>query len=557
MSSRDELKARSVKRMMKKQQRVLLKKTKADDPENRTFDYIQTMLPVPTKRTTKRKLTRKKKGDEIDTTPRVQKHANPLSIRKSADQLKTDFSGAAPFERRFWKGVGGEEQPSDELKTARKDIGVLVKGNLPECPAPVSSLTDESLPASFAKVCAAQNITAPSIVQKQCWPAILYGANVLGIAPTGSGKTLAYCMPMIPHIEAQILEQQKVHSKRKVPVNNRIISPMALVLVPTRELAVQVVSVLKPFKRQMGINSGAVYGGLDKNDQLQKLKAAYGEGESLHVLVATPGRLEDFLYTASAGNSLQLEVSRVTYLVIDEADRMLTMGFMDQLNAISACIRPDRQTVLFSATFPGRLREAAEVWVRDAVIVRCNAMEFADHSKVALQEQEQQDQASGPEEDDDAASSNGDEAAEEEGQPSKKKVKFEAPTAPGADNAAVIAVAGDTSKTSSLTISHTVQQKIHVCASHKKPRLLLKYVTSCREAEKAAKVRQAGPMIIFCNKIKTLKFVHDFLKRQEVRADALHGQLAQHVREAILANFKAVSVEELNGDVDRFSNNLL
>lgn len=99
---------------------------------------------------------------------------------------------------------------------------------------------------------------------------------------------------------------------------------------------------------------------------------------------------------------------------------------------------------------------------------------------------------------------------------------------------------GDTSKTSSLTISPTVQQRIHVCASHKKPRLLLKYVTTVREQEKANRVRQAGPMIIFCNKIKTLKFVHDFLKRQNIKADALHGQLAQHVRETILANFKSV-----------------
>jgi hypothetical protein len=72
-------------------------------------------------------------------------------------------------------------------------------------------------------------------------------------------------------------------------------------------------------------------------------------------------------------------------------------------------------------------------------------------------------------------------------------------------------------KTSSLTISPTVAQHIHVCASHKKPRLLLKYIATVREQERAAKVRQAGPMIIFCNKIKTLKFVHDFLKRQNVK----------------------------------------
>ena len=122
-------------------------------------------------------------------------------------------------------------------------------------------------------------------------------------------------------------------------------------------------------------------------------------------------------------------------------------------------------------------------------------------------------------------------------------------TAANASSSAVDAVAASkpasVSLSSSLTISHTVKQKIHVCASHKKPRLLLKYVTMMREAEKAAKVRQAGPMIIFCNKIKTLKFVQDFLKRQSVRSDALHGQLAQHVREAILANFKSVRIKNI------------
>jgi superfamily II DNA/RNA helicase len=78
-------------------------------------------------------------------------------------------------------------------------------------------------------------------------------------------------------------------------------------------------------------------------------------------------------------------------------------------------------------------------------------------------------------------------------------------------------------KTSSLTISPTVAQHIHVCASHKKPRLLLKYIATVREQEKTAKVRQAGPMIIFCNKIKTLKFVHDFLKRQNVKVSCVCG----------------------------------
>lgn len=557
-SSKAELLARSVKRFQKRQQRALTKVVRPEDPENFVGDYIDTMLPIPKKRTSTSVLPKKKKGAVIAVDPKVSKHSNPRSQRKSAEQLKTDFTNADPIVKKFWTGDDGEEQPSDELKARRKEIGVLVKGNLKCCPAPIDSIYSPLLPKAFATVCAAHGVKKPSAVQMQCWPPILYGANVLAIAPTGSGKTLAYCMPLIPHIEAHILEQKSIYSKRKLaPATGKFISPLALILVPTRELALQVVSVLKPMKRACGITSGAVYGGLDKNEQLQKLKAACGEDGQLHVLVATPGRLEDFLYTASAGNSVQLEVSKVTYLVIDEADRMLTMGFMEQLDAISNCIRPDRQTLLFSATFPGRLREASEGWVKEAVIVRCSAMEFADHSKAAKMdltvetsadgkdntvsfdsdEEDAQDEAQSDEEG--PAKESTVEPAEESIEPKAKKVKFDSGAVP--ETTAEGAAGAASAITSSLTISDTVQQKIHVCASHKKPRLLLKYITQCREAEKAEKVRQAGPMIIFCNKIKTLKFVHDFLKRQNIRADALHGQLAQHIREAILANFKAVS----------------
>jgi superfamily II DNA/RNA helicase len=559
MSSKSELKARSEKRFAKKQVRVMQKKVRAEEPENRLGDYLETMLPIPAKRGSNNGvLPKKRKAEVIKTDVKISK-ITPHSTRKSADGLVTDFTNVIPFTKKFWTGPGGEEQPSEALKSIRKEIGVLVKGNLAQCPAPVDSIHSSSLPKSFVSVCAAHKVTKPSAVQKQCWPAILYGANLLGIAPTGSGKTLAYCLPVIPHIEAQLLEAKQVHSKRKFPTNTKLISPIALVLVPTRELALQVVTTLKPMKRLLGITSGAVYGGIDKNEQLQKLKAGCGDAKLLHVLVATPGRLEDFLYTASSGNSLQMDLSQVTYLVIDEADRMLSMGFTDQLNAISRCIRPDRQALLFSATFPGRLREVAESWVKDAVVIRCSAMEFHDYSKEAGKEEAE---AAAAEEA--AAELEGGEDGEpdlegvldggateevkcepsevengEAGPASKKaKVAFaEAALLPGL----LDGTAESAKKTSSLTISHTVQQKIHVCASHKKPRLLIKYVNQVREKEKADKVRQAGPMIIFCNKIKTLKFVHDFLKRQDIRADALHGQLAQHVRESILANFKSVN----------------
>eukprot|EP01034_Spumella_vulgaris_P023791 gene23791-30060_t len=403
----------------------------------------------------------------------------------------------------------------------------------------------------------------------QCWPAILAGANVLGIAPTGSGKTLAYCLPVITHVQTQIAANLALSKKSKaVPQSGRI-APMALILVPTRELAIQVTAALKPLKRICSIYSAAVFGGQEKEEQVDKLSA---NGGQLHVLVATPGRLLDFIT-----NSRLLMLEKVTYLVIDEADRMLTMGFFDQLSAISGQIRPDRQTLLFSATFPGRLREIADTWVPNAVVIRCNAMEFTDNGKgkkavpvpVTAADEAKVDE-------EEAAASvkptkkraveevtSTSETAVEPVTAVAKKVKkevseedvseppSEAMTAPGdseKENLVVLApnaVPFTKNFSTSLTISKSVSQSIHVCATHKKPRILIKYITKCRESEKAEKLRQPGAMIIFCNKIKNLGVVLDILTRQDIKAELLHGQLQQSVREATLNNFKAGKINIL------------
>ncbi|KAJ1433674.1 P-loop containing nucleoside triphosphate hydrolase protein [Ochromonadaceae sp. CCMP2298] len=537
MSSRMELKARGVKRLQKAKARSLDKRSShtasIDRADSQTPDFLHSMLPVPKKRSSTTIVHRKRQRDtSIDTAPRLGRKNKPLSMRKTKPSMIQDFSKAAAFMKTFWAGGLGEDPPSEALKLLRKDIGVLVKGNIINCPAPVSDLQSEFIPKRFAIICGNLGVTKPSPVQMQCWPAILNGANLLAIAPTGSGKTLAFCLPMIPHILAQI-DQKKLQSKAYIPESGNKLSPKALVLVPTRELALQVVSVLKALRRSCGIYSGAVYGGQDKNEQLAKLKFDCGGGGDLHVLVATPGRLEDLLYTAHDGSALKLDVSSVTYLVMDEADRMLTMGFADQLNAISSCIRPDRQTMLFSATFPGKLREAAEEWVSEAVVVRCSAVEFASTSntgkeKVFVEGGEGEEEDEMEISDEEGEGEEGEEGGEGEGaEPAVKKVKFDAAVDTSQDTA------------SSLTISPSVAQRIHVCASHKKPRLLLKYITAMREQEKTDKVRQKGPMIIFCNKIKTLKFVQDFLRRQKVVVDALHGGLVQSVRETVLKNFKS------------------
>ena len=303
-------------------------------------------------------------------------------------------------------------------------------------------------------------------------------------------------------------------------------------------------SVLKILRRQCNINSAAIFGGQDKEDQLESIKPANG-GE-LHILISTPGRLIDHLQSKSPSLSL----SKVSYLVVDEADRMLSLGFFEQLLSISGRIRPDRQTLLFSATFPGALRESADRLISNAIFIRCNSLEFSGGAMV-----------NGLGDDDNESNKKKRPAAAEvvvndgEGEgkllPSSKKMKAIADgngddtqdPSPPEEEAAAADDEPDYSasqKTSSLSVSRTVEQLVHICAAHKKPRLLLKYITAAREKEKSEKVRQQGPMLIFCNKIKTLKFVKDFLARQEIACDLLHGQLPQPRRESILKGFQAV-----------------
>jgi superfamily II DNA/RNA helicase len=220
---------------------------------------------------------------------------------------------------------------------------------------------------------------------------------------------------------------------------------------------------------------------------------------------------------------------------------MLELGFMEQLASLSALIRPDRQALLFSATFPGKLREASESWIPNAVIIRCSAMELVrgdSHANSGLSTALKEKVGDNKDAGDRKLESQGvsvageTEAEEHEGDATHEEDLGDA------DHP-------ETFETSSLTINKTVDQTVHVCASHKKPRLLIRFIETIREKEKAEKIRQPGAMLIFCTKIKTVKFVADFLKRQNSPVEILHGQLPQSARERVLDAFKAVRITSL------------
>ncbi len=453
-----------------------------------------------------------------------------------------DFSNLVSFKSVFWTGAPGETDPSDELKESRKAIGVNVRGNLHLCPPPVGSASADGLPSCFEDVFTNQNLKTPSAIQQQCWPTILAGANVLGLAPTGSGKTLAYGLPMIPHILAHIDAASKAlkgsNYTAPLKIHTEKPAPIALVLVPTRELATQVSRAFKVLNRMYSIRSVAVYGGKDKETQIEELNSNGGA----HIIVATPGRLLDLI----GGRTISLK--KVSYLVIDEADRMLMMGFFEQLQAISNQVRPDRQALMFSATFPGKLRDAANDWIGQAVYIRCSTFEVGNgHEKNSAERDDSAVAARSKEVSASTTVANEKNGVEETNKNSDNKKRKAVGMEKSSDEQeqeqsqeTVATTKQPSFTTSSLSISETVTQEVHVCATHKKPRLLIKFIERRREQEKLEKRRQPGNMIIFCTKIKTLKFVHDFLLRHGTKGTVIiHGQMPQSMRERALNDFKS------------------
>lgn len=194
-------------------------------------------------------------------------------------------------------------------------------------PSSLPSNFDElGLSAALQRALAEQGFASPTPIQAQAIPAVLQGRDVWASAPTGSGKTLAFALPL-----AQLLLPQpgQYHSGR---------ATRALVLVPTRELAVQIGQVLSALAWPLGLKVAVVYGGVSINPQMMDLRGG------ADVLVATPGRLLDLV----AHNAVQL--GQLQHLVLDEADRLLEAGFADELQRVLALLPALRQTLLFSAT---------------------------------------------------------------------------------------------------------------------------------------------------------------------------------------------------------------
>lgn len=207
------------------------------------------------------------------------------------------------------------------------------------------SFSSFGLSPALLKAIAGQNYTQPCPVQREVIPVVLQRKDLLGIAPTGSGKTAGYVLPVLNNLQGQA-EARNRHAR-------------VLVLVPTRELAVQVRDVFIQFGAELPerVKTIAVYGGVSINPQMIGL-------QGVRVLVATPGRLLELV------ESNAVHLSEIDTLVLDEADKMLNLGFREEMNRILALLPVRRQNLLFSATLSDQLAAINQLVLHNPVVVK-------------------------------------------------------------------------------------------------------------------------------------------------------------------------------------------
>ncbi len=221
-------------------------------------------------------------------------------------------------------------------------------------PAPVVQFSDLGLAPEILRALDELGYKAPTPIQTQAIPHVLRGIDLLGGAQTGTGKTAAFALPM--------LQRLRVHANNSVsPARHQV---RALILAPTRELAAQVEESVRAYAKYTMLRATCVFGGVSIDPQIAQLRSG------VEIVVATPGRLLDHIQQKT------VSLSQVEYLVLDEADRMLDMGFMPDIKRILALLPERRQSLLFSATFPEEVKRLSEQLLKTPIrieVARPNA----------------------------------------------------------------------------------------------------------------------------------------------------------------------------------------
>jgi len=326
------------------------KKKKKKEKDN---DIEANVVPaeIVTYETESQKKKKKKKNLKMDTAP------DDKVEDKDSDDSSCEDSG--PFKKKFYSILPETEAMSkSDVKEYQSKHCITMYGKGRKKFKPLRTFAELGFPNSIMNIC--NGFSNPTPIQGQCWPILASGRDVIGIAETGSGKTLAFSIPALAHLKYRVENEGKSTAG----------CPKMLIVSPTRELAMQSQEVLEAAGASCGIRSVCVYGGVPKWTQKEALK------NGVEVVVATPGRLIDLM------NEGACDLSQVSYLVLDEADRMLDQGFERDIRAIIGQTHNGRQTALFSATWPDSVRELAHSFLTKPVKVTIGSDDLAAGTRI-------------------------------------------------------------------------------------------------------------------------------------------------------------------------------
>ncbi|CAD2108252.1 adenosinetriphosphatase [Plasmodium vinckei petteri] len=259
-------------------------------------------------------------------------------INKKLLQVNHDEIDYLPIKKNVYVQVSEITNMTEkDVEMFRKNNGnIVVRGK--NCPRPIQYFYQCGLPGKILNILEKKNFKKMFSIQMQAIPALMCGRDIIAIAETGSGKTISYLFPLIRHV----LHQDKLR-------NND--GPIGIILTPTRELSIQVKNEASIYCKAVDLKILAVYGGSNIGAQLNVLK------KGVEIIVGTPGRIIDIL---TISNSKVTNLNRASFIVLDEADRLLDLGFESQIHSILNNCRKDKQTAMISATFPNYIQNLAK-----------------------------------------------------------------------------------------------------------------------------------------------------------------------------------------------------
>ncbi|CAH0478987.1 unnamed protein product [Peronospora belbahrii] len=322
---------------------IILKKNKQNKKHKRVCDEIEYDVD------SSKKLKKHKKKKDKEHKKNDNDEARNTDFSNDPYQQPAAKDGS--FKKAFYmEGNDTAKMTNEEVSTFHEANQMILSGN--KCLyRPVLSFDDVTFESKFMKT--TKGFDKPTPIQSQCWPILASGRDIIGIAETGSGKTLAFAIPGLIHIAAQ------------PELSPKFPGPRMLVVAPTRELAMQSSAVIVEAGKKCGLKCVCIYGGVPKQTQKKALR------DGVHVVVATPGRLKDLIEEHSCN------LSKVTFMVLDEADRMLDEGFEKDIRAIIGGTHPERQIAMFSATWPQSIQKLAHEFLTDPVKVTIGSDELA------------------------------------------------------------------------------------------------------------------------------------------------------------------------------------